>query len=352
MYSLNATAKLQNLKAIHNQRIDKIQYMAEAFNNLHDLVAAFKATSPDVNSDSLAVRRFVSRMDIERKYNRLDNPALNEEKKKAELKQNDSEWISVIDKAEQHPFLWGQIRCLIGWSGENIERFEEYRIKLVKLLDDISTDYYAALLAVCGNAWTANNRLYDGQSKHHRFGLKRHLRDKKSENNVYAELIKKLIDKWIIDYRGVAEASEFYRRVIDDSLKIVPLEQWKRCILLQPIILDYARQKCIFDDNGHVIIAQQKTTDSHCYDPILLYIHITSDGLNIANAMGDSKSENPHSISFSINYGSTTTSYFVQWDREYQKYKCKANDSEHSVYIAPEQLIAAYNKHIQRNKHI
>lgn len=330
-----------------NQRIDKIQFVEEAFNNLTDLVAAFKATSPDVLTDSLAVRRFVSIMDIERKYNRLDNHALNEEKKKAELKLNNTEWISVIDKAEQHPFLWGQIRCLIGWSEEDIEKFEDYRIKLVTLLDNITIDYYAALLAVCGNEWTTNNRLYEF-NKERRFGIKRHLRDKKSEDNVYAKLIKMLIDKWMSDYNDVTEAPEFYRRVIDDSLKNGSLEQWKQCILLKPMIMDYAWRKCIFDDNGHVIIAQQKTTDSHCYDPILLFLYILCEEQNIDSHFGDSKDDKPHSLDFTINYGTFKTFYNVQWNSSEKKYECRMNDGDKTLLLTPEKLVEACEKRINK----
>ncbi len=326
-----------------NQRIDKVQFVEEAFNNLRDLIKAFKNTSPSVNSDNLAVRRFVSSMDIERKYNRLDNPSLNEEKKKAQLKLNNADWIIVIDAAERHPFLWGQIRCLIGWSEDDIDRFEKYRTKLVKLLDNITTDYYAALLAVCGNEWTTNNRLYE-DNKERRFGIKRHLRDKKGDENVYGKLVKMLIDKWISDYDDVPEAPDFYRSVIDDSLKRNSLEPWRRCILLQPIIMEYAWRKCIFDDNGHVIIAQQKTTDSHCYDPLLLYMHIECDKLNIDNTMGDSKSDNPYSIEFTVNYGNTITTYFLQWNQEQQKYRCQIEERGQSVLLTSEQLISTFDK--------
>ena len=330
-----------------NQRIDKPQFVAEAIKNIQDFISAFNATSPLVNADPCAVCNFVSKMEIRGKYNRLDNPSLEEEKAKATLKLNDPNWQKSIDEAEKHHFLWGQIRCLIGWSGEDIAKFDEYRNKLVKILDNITNEYYAALLAVCGDEWKNNNRLYEF-NKNRYYGIKRHLRD--SGDGEYAKLIKILIDTWINKYSSLSEASEFYKCVIDDSLKSQSIEPWKICVLRRPDIMDESWRKCIFEDNGHVVLAQQKTIYSHCFDPILLYLHYLCGEKKIKNTLGDSKDEKPYSLVFTINYGVGKTTYHVQWDSSKQNYNCLVSDSELPVPLSPEKLLEASEKRIKRHK--
>lgn len=332
-----------------NQRIDKPQFVEEAFKNIKDLIDAFKKTSPQVQTDEHAVRRFVENMEIKGKYNRLDNPSLEEEKEKAKLKLQADEWQNAIDKAESNHFMWGQIRCLLAWAENDIDKFKDYSDKLVKILDNITNKYYAALLAVCGDEWQTNNRLYEF-NKDRYYGIKRHLRDKGDENGTYAKLIKMLIDVWVNTYPNVSEAPELYNRIIDDNLKSQLIKQWKLCIMMRPDIMNESWRKCVFDDNGHIVIAQQKTIYSHCFDPVLLYLHILCDEKKIENNFGDSKDDKPHSLDFTINFGTIKTLYHVQWNSTEKKYECRMNDGDKSVLLTPEKLVEACEKRINRHK--
>ena len=47
---------------------------------------------------------------------------------------------------------------------------------------------------------------------------------------------------------------------------------WVKYFKQRPHIIWESRRKRFYEDKGHIIFAQQKTTDSHCLDPMLSYI--------------------------------------------------------------------------------
>ena len=89
---------------------------------------------------------------------------------------------------------------------------------------------------------------------------------------------------------------------------------WRKCVIDKPYeMLSFSYNKMIFEDVAdHVVIAQRKTLDSHCIDPILYYIRIKFPTDNKED-FGDSKSALQHFVKFE-NKGHY---YMVNWDGSY-----------------------------------
>jgi hypothetical protein len=289
----------------NNQRIDKLRYAVEAARSLREIADEFadfvEANTLDMAADATVVRQFFRQLN--KTYNRLDNQSLDEERQKATLLLDDENWSEVIDAAEADPYLWGQVRCLLGWAAGDVGKFADYTARLTQLLAYLATRdgraVYTAIVLARHDCWTDNNRLYL-PNKDRDNSFKRHLRDK--SDDVYGINLKTLIDTWIGEYNG-KDAPAFIAAFIADKTLVAPA--WIRPFIQKPEIWDEAWNKRIYLQQDHVIIAQRKTSESHCFDPILLYL----GGLLPGSKFYDSKGDYVHALEFE--HGGSK--YLIRW---------------------------------------
>lgn len=329
----------------NNQRIDKIQFSKEATKSLKqmsaDLTAFVEEKGLDIENDSTIIKQFFKLSN--KNYQRLDNQSLAEERRKASLVLDDNkEWESFIDDAEKHPYLWGQIRCLLNWSEGNLDSFKEYSKRLLQLLDCIKENgglYYTAILSFAPNCWEENNRLFL-YNKDRDNSFKRYLREHTKEDQAYGTVIKSLIDVWIQSYSSLT-VSEFLNEII--KTKKGNSAPWIQCIIKCPSILDEAWNKRVYLQNGHVIIAQRKTRDSHCFDPNLIYLRNLCREKNIPDnkyKLYDSKSEYEHAFQLEKD----NHLLLVEWYGTEGYYSIKIDNFSESVSYSPEDMIAHMEK--------
>lgn len=332
----------------NNQRIDKIQFSREATLSLKqmvtDLVVFVSDKELNIEDDRTVVKKFLISSD--KTYQRLDNQSLTEERQKASLILNDtSEWETCIDMAENHPYLWGQIRCLLNWSDNKLDLFQDYSKRLLELLDCIKNNgltYYSAMLAFDPNCWKESNRLFL-YNKDRDNSFKRYLREHTKEGQSYGFGIKKLIDLWRHSYPNIT-AIKFLEVLINDKKeKSIP---WIKCIIEFPTILDEAWHKRIYTHNGHVIMAQRKTRDSHCFDPILVYLRNLCKENDIEEKkfkLYDSKGEYEHAFRLEKD----DHEYLVEWYGTNGQYSVKVDNTEPECYT-PERMINFMSEIITR----
>lgn len=320
----------------NNQRIDKIQYSMEATQSLKemcaDMVAFVRDNSLDIETDGTVVKQFLKSSD--KTYLRLDNQSLAEEREKAKLILENSKWESCFDKAEQHKYLWGQIRCLLNWSEKQLDKFVDYSNRLQQLLDVIETDnltYYTAILAFAPTCWWESNRLFQ-YNMDRDYSFKRYLREHTKEEQAFGAHIKELIDCWVQSYKDLS-IQDYLNAIIESKMN--GSETWIQCVIKDPSILNEAGNKCIFEQKGHVVLAQRKTTDSHCFDPVLLYYR------NLCNSnqyevqyykFYDSKGDYEHAFQFERN----SIKYFVEWYGTEGCYSIRKNDETPIVLSSSE----------------
>lgn len=312
----------------NNQRIDKIQFSKEATQSLkqmtEDFVTFVLEQSLNIEDDKYVVRKFFASSD--KTYQRLDNQSLAEERRKASLILDSTEWESCIDNAEQHPYLWGQIRCLLNWSEDNLDSFKEYSSRLLQLLDcirDNGATFYSAMLVFSPNCWKESNRLYQ-YNKDRDNSFKRYMREHTKEGQAYGSNIKAMIDLWMKSY-ATKSAKDFLEALIADRQAQSP--SWIQCVVKSPTILDEAWNKRIYSQKGHVIMAQRKTRDSHCFDPILVYFRNLCRKKGIDSSkykLYDSKGEYEYAFKLELN----THKYFVNWSKIESYYTISEDSSE------------------------
>ena len=91
------------------------------------------------------------------------------------------------------------------------------------------------------------------------------------------------------------------------------------------MILNEAWEKRIYEKDKHIILAQRKTLNSHCFDIILLYFRelCKYKGIDRKNyTFCDSDAELPHSFELKI----ANDIYLIQWKEK--SYIIKKNDKE------------------------
>lgn len=328
----------------NNQRIDKIQFSKEATLSLKlmssDLLNFVQSNSLDVESDNKVVKKFLK--SSEKTYQRLDNQSLAEERLKAKLILDDTDlWEIELDKAEHHPYLWGQIRCLLNWADNNLESFKHYSDKLLKLLDymkEESLTYYTAMLVFNPNCWKESNRLFL-YNKDRDNSFKRYMREHTKEDQAYGANIKALIDLWSTSYNELS-AKEFLLALINDKRADAP--EWIKCITKSQSILDEAWNKRIYYHNGHVIMAQRKTRDSHCFDPILVYLRNLCRKNMLDEKifkLHDSKGEYEHAFQLE----DAKHNYLVEWRGTDGDYTIKIDEQEPIGY-SPNNMLSFMEK--------
>lgn len=323
----------------NNQRIDKIQYSKEATLSLRqmaiDLSDYVHKNNLDIESDNTVIKQFLK--SSETTYQRLDNQSLAEERLKAKLIIEDSdEWETVLDKAEQHPYLWGQVRCLLNWADNNLDSFKQYSSRLLQLLDcmkDESLTYYTAMLVFAPKCWEESNRLFQ-YNKDRDNSFKRYMREHTKEGQAYGANIKALIDLWMTSYNELT-AKDFLEKLIEDKKEEAPT--WIQCVIKNNTILDEAWNKRIYCHNGHAIMAQRKTRDSHCFDPILVYLRNLCR-LNKYDEkkfkLHDSKGEYEHAFQFE----GAGHNYLIEWYGTDGQYSIKIDEHEPTISSSQETL--------------
>lgn len=338
---------LRNMLANDNntQRIDKrwrYENAMKAIMEMSNDLRVFGAHNNISANDTDFVYRFLESIK-QKTYVGIDNQSLKEEADKASLVLSEDIWHQVIETAEQDSYLWGQIRVLLEWSDGDIDRFKNYNSKLAQLLGLIHSNpnrYYIAALKFDPNVWSTSNRLY--QLNYDRDNsFKRYLRDFDKELGTNAPFIKKMIDSWI-ETADELTASEYFENIVNDNTRNTPI--WLECIIREPSILDYSYHKRLYEEKGHVILAQLKTKDSHCIDPILKYLQILGAKHQITDKiiLDDSKSTPPHRITFNSDKGS----YTLQWGEQNGMYKLIESEGlsqELSAYDAVVQFTKLIN---------
>ena len=311
-----------------NQRIDKIEIMREHLKGVDQFLNKLVTVkSNDIYSNRDAVREFVAGLGSVNRgdFIGIDNESLSEEIKKAALKLSVPLWVDAIEAAENHPYLRGQIRCLLDWAGDNIEEFQKYSKRLRDILnvkgnDNNEIKYYAAMLSALPDAWKHHRGLYlfnyDRDNS-----IKRCLRDKDN----LGKQQKELIDIWCAKYPELS-VIDFFDKIREKTLPTAT--GWRKCVIDKPNeILSFSYNKMIFEDvPNHVVIAQRKTLDSHCIDPILYYIRIKFPTDN-KDDFGDSKSAIQHFVKFEYD----GHQYLVKWMTEKACYLLTDNGEERNL---------------------
>ena len=314
----------------NTQRIDKLNIAKNVTKSLNTMVTKLgeftKRNNYEIYEDAKAVKLFIKSMD---NLPHLDNSSQEEERKKAEciLSNNGEEWNRAFDEAEKHPYLWGQIRCLLSWADYKLDDFKKYYEKLSGLLDIIRdeklcNEYYSAMLAMKPTFWTTNHRMYlFNRDRDNSF--KRYLRDSGKD-------IKDMIDKWQEAYPG-SDAITFLGELKAEVGKTSTIPCWIRCIVDDPKIMNESLQKRIFEDKGHPILAQLKTKESHCFDPVFVYLRNKCIDKNIDETkykMYDSKGDCNYGHGFQIEINNVI--HFVQWNSN-GGYKLSVNNQNNEL---------------------
>lgn len=276
-----------------NKRID----LADAFNACCkisvDLCQYIESTETDVYNNDDTVLQFLKETTYT--YKGIDNKSLEEERLKATLRLSLEEgagWTKAIREAEANPYLWGQIRCLLYWSNKDLKKFKEYSDCLTKWINldrqwGKQEKYYNAILCLLPDCWTEKNRLYEFNRDRDN-SMKRYLRDDPD----YGKMVRIFVETWL-DWNANAGFEEYCRHIINDTEN----SGWVRYFKQQPKMIWECWRKRLFMSKGHVIFAQQKTTDSHCFDPIFLYIRSIAQSIEgLTVEFNDSKSLGSHEV--------------------------------------------------------
>lgn len=323
----------------NTDRIDKRKLEANAFDGVLNIVAdlvKFVDNTDAIFSDDCAVLKFISQVET---YQGVDNQSLEEEKIKVKLRLKEEiitdsngiiiSWNTAIDKAERNLYLWGQVRCLLYWSfienSYNLKLFNSYSDNLNSWIDldkkwSDQELFYRAMLCINPTCWEENNRLYE--FNHDRDNsIKRCLRDKPD----YGKHIKQFVDTWL-NWNRKATFKDFCNYIIETTKSV----GWVKFYKQYPRLIWESWRKRFFIDRGHVIFAQQKTQDSHCFDPILLYLRELFTELfcinkvwvpNVEMKFCDSKSDEGHAIFLTIGerfinvkWGENSGEYIIETD--------------------------------------
>ena len=139
-----------------------------------------------------------------------------------------------------------------------------------------------------------------------------------------------MIDKWQEDYPE-SDAIIFLRKLKAEANNHLAIPCWIRCIVDDPKIMNESLQKRIFEDKGHPILAQLKTQDSHCFDPVFVYLRNKCIDKNIDETkykMYDSKGDCNYGHGFQIEINNVI--HFVQWNSN-GGYKLSVNNQNNEL---------------------
>lgn len=340
------------LNVNNNQHIDKPNFVIEATSNIillaKELADYVEKNAFDVEKQSNAVKNFFAQAVSQ--YSRLDNRSFDEERDKAIwiMAHPETKWEEAFGEAERHPYLWGQIRCLLNWCEDSFTKFCDYRDRLIALIDFIGREYlkyYTAMLAFCPDCWRANNRLYiNNKTRDNSF--KRYLRDRSRADDNYGANIKALLDEWRDNYPCLS-IDLFIDALTNECKDKCPT--WIKVIIEYPTILNEAWEKMFFENRGHLILAQRRTEYSHCFDPILYYFYKRCEDVMLDPAtyeLYDSKAQPAHSFRLEQN----GKSYMIGWSAEEGNYSLSENEIMIHESITPEEIVEKFNTLLNHNE--
>ena len=259
----------------NTDRINKRNDASDAFGAVSSMALEMKRyhedNAIDLYENKAAVLLFLKQLN--HPYKGIDNKSLGEEEYKAKLRLIDNEgninvsWTDAIRDAEKNPYLWGQIRCLLHWANGDLETFISYSNCLTRWINldkqwDKQELYYNAMLCLQPDCWKSKNRLYEFNRDRDN-SMKRYLR----EEPEFGESVRVFIKTWI-DWNAQATLEDFCKYTIETTNNT----GWVKYFKQRPRIIWESWRKRFYEDKGHIIFAQQKTTDSHCFDPMLRYI--------------------------------------------------------------------------------
>lgn len=259
----------------NNDRINKRNDASDAFGAVSSMALEMKRYHEDNGIDlyenNAAVLLFLKQLN--HSYTGIDKKSLGEEEYKAKLRLIDNEgninvsWTDAIRDAEKNPYLWGQIRCLLHWANGDLETFIGYSNCLTRWINldkqrDKQELYYNAMLCLQPDCWKSKNRLYEFNRDRDN-SMKRYLRDEPE----FGESVRVFIKTWI-DWNAQATLEDFCKYTIETTNNT----GWVKYFKQRPRIIWESCRKRFYEDKGHIIFARQKTTDSHCFDPMLRYI--------------------------------------------------------------------------------
>lgn len=276
-----------------NDRIDTRSDEIDALKSVDKLLVSFDdfcKESGKVDSNPNLMIQFIA-LDPNRTTKGLpglDNSAIEEEIEKAKLKLNGNEWVEWIAKAEEHSYLWGQIRCLLSWSQSDINKFIEYWNCLQEVLDTSEKNWQKIYVWLLKHSdyWENSNMLYEYNNKDRDLSFKRYFRTKR-EGMFYASAIKDFLDEWKTEG---CELNEF----LDNEMNAIRNgeKDWIWCMANYPEIINWSNRKKIFQSKGHYLLSKGKTMNTHCNDPVLLYLmqlHNSEKGNERQLKYGDSQ---------------------------------------------------------------
>ena len=298
----------------NTDRINKRNDASDAFGAVSSMALEMKRyhedNAIDLYENKAAVLLFLKQLN--HPYKGIDNKSLGEEEYKAKLRLIDNEgninvsWTDAIRDAERNPYLWGQIRCLLHWANGDLETFIGYSNCLTRWINldkqwDKQELYYNAMLCLQPDCWKSKNRLYEFNRDRDN-SMKRYLR----EEPEFGESVRVFIKTWI-DWNAQATLEDFCKYTIETTNNT----GWVKYFKQRPRIIWESWRKRFYEDKGHVIFAQQKTTDSHCFDPMLRYIKsLAADAFyneeekkwmkDVIVELHDSKSLGSHGLVISI----------------------------------------------------
>lgn len=291
----------------NNVRIDRILLFKNAINAVKVLISSLAQHMQDPQAQDRSIIGFFASMSG-KTITGIDNQALAEEVQKALLCSADKAWEKTFSDIEEHSYIWGQVRAVIDWSGKDRTKFEDYGKRLIELLSFTNSDLvHAGLVALTPDFGFKNNKLFVLYNKDRDYSMKRYLRDEAFHNQAgcYAPAMKNLIDKWLKDYPSLP-VNEFLQKVIEEYH--TKPNSYRRCLVCNHDMLQYAWFKMIYEHKGHYVLAQKKTNNSHCHDIALYYLATqlkTVDNIHIF-----SSADIEHQ--YALTYASNGTSYIIQ----------------------------------------
>lgn len=157
------------------------------------------------------------------------------------------------------------------------------------------------MLCLQPDCWKSKNRLYEFNRDRDN-SMKRYLR----EEPEFGESVRVFIKTWI-DWNDQATFEDFCKHIVESTSNI----GWVKYFKQRPHIIWESRRKRFYEDKGHIIFAQLQSTDSHCLDPILIYIKtLATDAFyneeekklmkDVTVELQDSKSLGSHGLLISI----------------------------------------------------
>ena len=301
------SVKLSNF--IEWQRFVRNVYLAEnktaGLDNAEDANTAIRAIDKWLNNydpwQDNEMLTFIETITIEGQ----EEGRIKEEKLKAELRLQSTDWNSAILEAESNYYLWGQIISPLSWSkttnGYDINKFKEYTRRLNDIFNTdidwsekdiriiqamLCIEDYRACKYGLGSLLRFNN--------HRDFSWKRYLRDEK--NGVYGGLFKHLIDEWINNHRAYT-FDEFLDIFIQNEKGRISPHDWRYFVInVKPGgLLDFwkdtvrANTRHVYSSNedGHTYYFRSSTMRTTIrYELVTSYLHMKLKNVQIQHVSG------------------------------------------------------------------